>query len=149
MFFSVGLETPKDENTAYGMIVPAFFGFAGCFSAADTQAEIAPMVTEAILLTVETLIENGGFSVDQIKDAGHLTYAADPEYADYDSWFLIDVDLSSFEGKAQRINVSLPDTLIARIDNCVEQNGSPYRDRSHFLAKAARHELELFRAAGN
>ncbi|SUI02338.1 Uncharacterised protein [Salmonella enterica subsp. indica] len=25
MFFSVGVETPKDENTAYGMFLPAFF----------------------------------------------------------------------------------------------------------------------------
>jgi len=24
MFFSVGVETTKDENTAFGMIVPAF-----------------------------------------------------------------------------------------------------------------------------
>lgn len=25
MFFSVGVETPKEENTAYGMFLPAFF----------------------------------------------------------------------------------------------------------------------------
>lgn len=36
MFFSVGVETPKDDQTAYGITVPAFdcFGF-GCVSAAD------------------------------------------------------------------------------------------------------------------
>lgn len=142
MFFSVGVETPKDENTAYGMIVPPFSAYQmGCFSAADTQDQIAPMVKEAILLSVECLVEDAGRSVDEIKDAGYMVYAADPEYKDFDSWFMIEVDFSEFSGKAQRINVSLPDTLIRRIDNAVKGN-SNYRDRSHFLAKAASHELK-------
>ncbi|MED7790437.1 type II toxin-antitoxin system HicB family antitoxin [Klebsiella aerogenes] len=142
MFFSVGVETPKDENTAYGMIVPAFSAYEmGCFSAADTQDQIAPMVKEAILLSVECLVEDRGLSAEDIKDAGHLVYAANPEYKDFDSWFMIEVDLSAFEGKPQRINISLPDTLIKRIDNAVKGSTS-YRDRSHFLAEAARHELK-------
>lgn len=142
MFFSVGVETPKDENTAYGMIVPAFSAYDyGCFSAADTQNEIASMVREAILLTVEEMVSSGKLSVEQIKDAGHLVYAANPAYSDFDSWFVIDVDLSEFEGKQQRINIALPDTLIHRIDNRVKENPGAYRDRSHFLAEAARHEL--------
>ncbi len=142
MFFSVGVITPKDENTAYGMIVPAFSAYEyGCFSAADTQEQIAPMVKEAILIVIEDLIQDGKVTVDSIRDAGYLVYAADPEYADYDSWFMVDVDLSEFEGKPQRINISLPDTLIRRIDNAVQGNRN-YRDRSHFLAEAARHELK-------
>lgn len=100
MFFSVGVETPKDENTAYGMIVPAFSAYDyGCFSAADTQGEIAEMVRDAVLLTVEDMVLSGKFSVEQLTDAGYLTYSRDREYADYDSWFVIDVDLSRFEGK--------------------------------------------------
>lgn len=142
MFFSEGVETPKDENTAYGMIVPAFSAYEmGCFSSSDTQDQIAPMVKEAILFSVECLIEDAGRSVDEIKDAGYMVYAANPEYKDFDSWFMVEVDLSKFEGKPQRINISLPDTLIKRIDNAVKGNTS-YRDRSHFLAEAARHELK-------
>jgi len=142
MFFSVGVETPKDENTAYGMIVPAFSAYDyGCFSAADTQDQIAPMVKEAIMMVVEDLVQEGKASPDSIKDAGYMVYAADPEYKDFDSWVMIDVDLSEFEGKPQRINISLPDTLIKRIDNAVKGNDT-YRDRSHFLAEAARHELK-------
>ncbi len=52
---------------------------------------------------------------------------------------LIDIDLSAFEGKAHRINISLPDTLIKRIDNKVKAHHS-YYDRRHFLAMAARKE---------
>lgn len=144
MFFSVGVETPKDENTAYGMIVPALSAGVsdyGCFSAADTQEQIPVMVKEAILMVIEDMLQTGRLALDSIKDAGYMVYAADPEYKDYDSWFTIEVDLSEFEGKPQRINISLPDTLIQRIDNAVKGNSS-YRDRSHFLAEAARHELK-------
>lgn len=141
MFFSVGVETPKDEDTAYGMIVPAFSAYDyGCFSAADKQDQIAPMVKEAILMVIDDLVDEGKVSPDNIVDAGYMVYAANPEYADFDSWFMIDVDLSEFEGKPQRINISLPDTLITRIDTKVKGN-TIYRDRSHFLAVAARHEL--------
>lgn len=140
MFFSVGVETPKDENTAYGMIVPAFSAYDyGCFSAADSQDQIGPMVKEAILLVAEDLLRSG-IAANEIKDAGYLVYSANPEYKDFDSWVMVDVDLSSFEGKPQRINISLPDTLIKRIDSAVKGN-SVYRDRSHFIAQAARHAL--------
>jgi predicted RNase H-like HicB family nuclease len=144
MFFSVGVETPKDENTAYGMIVPALSAGIydyGCVSAADTQDQIAPMAKEAVLMVIEDMVKEGRIAIENIKDAGFMVYAADPEYADYDSWFMVEVDLAEFEGKPQRINISLPDTLIKRIDNAVKGN-SDYRDRSHFLAEAARHELK-------
>lgn len=142
MFFSVGVEIPQDENTAFGMIVPAFEAYGyGCFSAADSQKEIPSMVREAILLTVEDMVINGKALVEQIEDAGYLTYSANPDYSNFTSWFVIDIDLSDFEGKQQRINIALPDTLIKRIDIQVKGHPSKYRDRSHFLAQAARHEL--------
>ncbi|EKY3203053.1 type II toxin-antitoxin system HicB family antitoxin, partial [Cronobacter dublinensis] len=78
---------------------------------------------------------------ETIADAGHLVYAAHPDYRAYDSWFAIEVDLSGLEGRQQRINITLPDTLIQRIDNRVKASAGRYRDRSHFLAQAARHEL--------
>ncbi len=39
------------------------------------------------------------------------------------------------------MNISLPDTFIQYIDNCVKESLAQYRDQSHFLAEAARHEL--------
>ncbi|MEH0832319.1 type II toxin-antitoxin system HicB family antitoxin [Pectobacterium cacticida] len=142
MFFSVGVETPKDESTAYGLIVPALCtDDYGCFSAADSQKDIARMAREAILAIVDDMVTFGNMDIEQINDAGHLVYAGQPDYADYDSWFVLDVDLSAFEGKPQRLNISLPDTLIKRIDNRVKEQPDIYRDRSHFLAEAARHEL--------
>lgn len=142
MFFSVGVETPKDTQTAFGITVPALDRYEfGCVSAADTQAEIPLMAREAILAIVEEMLLSGSHSVEDITDAGYMVYAANPDYAHCDSWFVIDVDLSGFEGKQQRLNITLPDVLVRRIDGFVSESGGIYKDRSHFLAQAARHEL--------
>ncbi|HCB8752180.1 TPA: type II toxin-antitoxin system HicB family antitoxin [Escherichia coli] len=142
MFFSVGVETPKDDQIAYGITVPAFDRFDfGCVSAADSQAEIPVMAREAILAIVEEMVLSGAHSLDDIHDEGYLAYSDNIIYSHCDSWFVIDVDLSEVEGKQQRINISLPDILIRRIDGYVKESGGVYKDRSHFLAQAARHEL--------
>ncbi|HDQ6601921.1 TPA: type II toxin-antitoxin system HicB family antitoxin, partial [Escherichia coli O113:H4] len=140
MFFSVGVETPKDDQIAYGITVPAFDRFDfGCVSAADSQAEIPVMAREAILAIVEEMVLSGAHSLDDIHDEGYLAYSDNINYSHCDSWFVIDVDLSEVEGKQQRINISLPDILIRRIDGYVKESGGVYKDRSHFLAQAARH----------
>lgn len=142
MFFSVGVESPEDADTAFGISVPAFDQFDyGCVSAADEQSDIPVMAREAILSIVEEMLLSGAHSVEDIKDAGVMVYSANAEYAHCDSWFMIDVDLSEFEGKQQRVNITLPDVLIKRIDGFIQGNRSAYKDRSHFLAQAARHEL--------
>ncbi|AFJ45798.1 type II toxin-antitoxin system HicB family antitoxin [Shimwellia blattae] len=142
MFFSVGVESPENTHTAYGIIVPAFDRLNyGCISAADEMADIPVMAREVILSVVEEMMLSGAYSVEDITDAGVATYAGESEYAGFDTWFMIDVDLSEFSGKQQRINITLPDVLIKRIDQFIQGNRLEYRDRSHFLAQAARHEL--------
>lgn len=146
MYFSVGIELPKDTIESFGLVVPALCTDKfDCYSAADTQEEIAPMVTEAITLVLEMMQEDG-ISVSDIKDAGVLAYQNMEDYAFCSAWVLVHVDISAFEGKPKRINISIPDTLISRIDSKVKATPNKYRDRSHFLATAARHELE---AAGH
>lgn len=141
MLFSVAVEVPKDSHTAYGLTIPALCNDDyGCFSAADNPEDIAREAREAILLIIEEMIESGNYLLSDLKDEGHLFYQnARPELSNH-SWFVIDVDLSNLEGKPQRINISLPDTLIRRIDSQVKAH-PVYRDRSHFLAEAAKREL--------
>ncbi|MCC8460182.1 type II toxin-antitoxin system HicB family antitoxin [Photorhabdus aegyptia] len=104
MFFSVGVELPKDENTAYGLVIPALYTKNyGCFFAADNKENIAIMAREAILLTVEDMIANSR-AIEQIKNPGYLVYAKNTEYQYIDNWFVIDIDLSEFSGKQQRID---------------------------------------------
>lgn len=141
MFFSVGVCLPENDQTAFGLAVPALCNaHYGCLSAADTEAEMASQAREAILLIVEQMAEDRA-DLSAIYDAGILRYKRDPRWADYREWFAIDVDIDRFSGKPLRINISLPDTLVACIDNRVKEKPTRYRDRSHFLAQAARHEL--------
>lgn len=141
MLFSVGVELPANDNEAFGMVVPALCAIElGCFSAADSEEEIIPMVTEAITMMLEELRDQGR-TLDTVKDLGVMRYRTDPEYAYCQAWLMLEVDTSAFEGKPKRINVSLPDTLIQHIDNRVKASHGQYRDRSHFLAVSARHEL--------
>lgn len=142
MFFSVGIETPKDDQMAYGIAVPALDSIDyGCVSAADEQSDIPCMAREAILAVIEDMMMNGTHSVEDIVDAGFMVYKSNPDYSHCDTWFVIDVDLTGFEGKQQRLNIALPDVLIKRIDSAVQEKNTLYKDRSHFLATAARHEL--------
>ena len=99
MFFTLGIETPNDSNTAYGIVVPALCNDKySCYSAADEEADIPAMATEAILLTVQDMIESGDYDVKNIHN-DHVSYKNNDEYAHYDTWVIIDVDLSSFAGK--------------------------------------------------
>lgn len=141
MFFTLGIETPKDNSTAYGIVVPALCNDEySCFSAADNENDIPVMATEAILLTVQDMIESGKYDIKDIKN-NHVSYKTDGQYEHCDTWVLINIDLSGFAGKQKRINITLPDILINRIDNAVKSPDSVYKDRSNFLAEAAIKEL--------
>jgi len=142
MFFTVGIEEPCEENIAYGLSIPAFdkYGY-GCVSAADQQADIPIMAREAILTIIEEMLLSGSHSLEEITDEGVTTYSKNTEYLHCNTWFMLDVELSSFEGKQQRLNITLPDILVKRIDGFVAGHRFDYKDRSHFLAQAARREL--------
>ncbi|AEY02753.1 hypothetical protein GU3_15000 [Oceanimonas sp. GK1] len=142
MLFSVGVEYPSHDGEALGLVVPALCNDDyACFSAADSEEQVKSMATEAIAMVVEEMVSNG-VSVDNIKDMGPRQYRQLEDYSHCDGWLLLDVDLTEFMGKPKRINVSLPDGLIQLIDSRVKASKGQYRDRSHFLAVASRHELE-------
>lgn len=142
MLFSVGVEYPSHDGEALGLVVPALCNDDyACFSAADSEAQVKVMATEAIAMVVEEMVSNG-VSADSIKDLGPRHYRQLADYEHCDGWLLLDVDLTEFMGRPKRINVSLPDGLIQLIDSRVKASQGQYKDRSHFLAIASRHELE-------
>ena len=53
-------------------------------------------------------------------------------------WFVVDVDVRRFEGKPEKINITLPKRLLVQIDTCANARG---KTRSGFLADAARGAL--------
>ncbi|MBF0133264.1 MAG: type II toxin-antitoxin system HicB family antitoxin [Magnetococcales bacterium] len=117
----------KDHDSDYGVTVP---DLPGCFSAGETLEVAAAMAVEAIQTHVEGLLLGG----DPIPLPQPLeVHQASPEYAG-SLWMLVSVDLGKIQGKAKRINVTIPEPALARIDQYARTHGET---RSSFLVRAA------------
>ncbi|QZN95439.1 type II toxin-antitoxin system HicB family antitoxin [Symbiopectobacterium purcellii] len=56
-------------------------------------------------------------------------------------WAFVEIDLSRYDGKAVKLNITLPQNLLSRIDQYVAVN-KDYGSRSGFIADLARRELQ-------
>lgn len=56
-------------------------------------------------------------------------------------WAWVDVDLSKYDIKSHKINITLPNHLIAKIDEKVSARKSLYKSRSNYLAQLAMADL--------
>lgn len=134
MLYPIAIEKGSDTE-AYGATVP---DIAGCYSAGDTLDEALVNAREAIEMQLEALSEAGQTIPAGRKIDDHLS---NEEFEGH-IWCVIDVDLTPYLGKSQKINVTLPETLLLKIDKTVAKNPI-YKTRSGFLATAAMHELSL------
>ena len=118
----------KDEGSAYGATFP---DFPGCFAAADDLQALPRAAQEAAEA-------HFGADDDPIPDpTSPEAWAADPDYSG-GFWMLVDIDLSKVRSRAVRLNISLPENLVKRIDAAAHQRG---QTRSAFLAVAAEREM--------
>lgn|SRR5690606_2269543 len=141
MLFMVGIETPSDDSQAWGIEVPVFERVGlGCTSAADNEGDILNQARDAILTMAEVALAQG-ILLEELAEPYH-DYSTDNQYHHCSRWIALDVNLAAISNKQQRLNISLSQALIARIDAMVEANKGEYRDRSHFLALAASHEIQ-------
>lgn len=130
MKFPVILHT--DDGLRYGVSVP---DLPGCFSAGDTFDDALESVKEAIELHLEGWIEDGGELPLPRPIAEHR---ADPGFAD-GVWAVVEIDVARFDGKAEKINITVPRRVLARIDDYAREHGAT---RSGFLVEAARRVME-------
>lgn len=123
-----------DEQHAWGVEVP---DIPGCFSAGENLDDALAMAREAIAGHLELLAEEG----EPIPEARSLTlHASNPEYAGC-TWAVVDIDVTRYMGKAEKLNITLPGHLLARIDAYVKSHPEQ-RSRSGFLAEAALRVLQ-------
>jgi predicted RNase H-like HicB family nuclease len=126
----------KDATSDYGVSFP---DFPGCISAGETLDEARDMAAEALSLHIEGMTEDGDplplpSSLEQVM--------ADPANRD---GVAILVEAPEETVRAVRVNVTLPENVLARIDAFAAQAGY---SRSGFLAKAAMRELDREATAG-
>jgi predicted RNase H-like HicB family nuclease len=121
-----------DDGTSYGVTVP---DLAGCFSHGNSLDEAMESAKEAIDFHIEGLVEMG---LEIPTPHSIVEHRTNPDYADA-VWSVVDVDVRRFEGKSEKINITLPKRLLVQIDTCAKARG---KSRSGFLADAARHALD-------
>jgi len=138
MLYPIAIELPANADEAFGVVVP---DISGCFSAGDTLDEAIADAREAIELHLQGLSEDG----DEIPTATSVaSYQAQNEYAGR-VWAVVEIDITRYMGKAEKINVTLPGNLIRKIDDLVK--ATPGESRSGFLARAAIDRLSKFQQA--
>jgi predicted RNase H-like HicB family nuclease len=125
MFYSAAIH--KDPESAYGVTIP---DLPGCFSAGDTIEETIANGTEAIECHIESLLLDG----EDIPMPE--TVAQHQQNPDYEGavWALIPVDLSKLSGASKRVNISVPERILGKIDAFAEGRGET---RSGLLTAAA------------
>jgi predicted RNase H-like HicB family nuclease len=117
----------KDPNSDYGVTVP---DIPGCFSAGETIEEAFDMAREAILCHIEALLID-----DEPIPAPNAVekHRHHPDFQD-GIFMLVDIDPSEISGEMKRINFTIPERILARLDKYVALNGG---NRSAILTEAA------------
>lgn len=121
----------KEPASDYGVSFP---DFPGCITAGKTIDEAKDLAYEALLLHVEGLREDG----EQLPAPSNLEdIVADPENADAVAFLVVSVP--DGQGKAKRINITMPEETLRRVDAAAKRQGL---SRSSFLTRAAQKVIE-------
>lgn len=118
----------KEEGSAYGASFP---DFPGCFAAADELQDLPRAAQEAV--EAHFYGETERIPAPTAPEM----WAGEEEYQD-GYWMMVEIDLSKVNAKAVRLNISLPENLVHRIDEVAKAR---HLSRSAFLAMAAEHEM--------
>jgi predicted RNase H-like HicB family nuclease len=118
---------------AYGISFP---DFPGCISGGRTLDEALRRGRETLASHVAFMIDEGE-RLPSVRDLDAIRADAEvaPSIADAALVTAVELDLP---GKSVRVNVSIDEKLLARIDRAAEAEGE---SRSRFLAEAARRRL--------
>lgn len=118
----------KDDGSAYGATFP---DFPGCFAAADDLQSLPSAAQEA------AEAHFGGDDDLLPAPSSPERWASEQEFTG-GFWMLVEVDLAKVRAKAIRLNISLNEGLVQRIDAAAKARG---QSRSAFLATAAEREM--------
>ena len=116
----------KDKSSDYGVTVP---DLPGCFSAGDTMEDALVNVVEAIECHLEGLLFDG----EVIPESQSVEVHQKNRNFRGGTWALVNVDLSRLASKAKRINITLPERVLALVDEQAKREGE---SRSGLLARA-------------
>ena len=121
----------KEPASDYGVSFP---DFPGCITAGKTIDEAKDLAYEALLLHLDGLREDG----EPLPVPMNLEdIVADPENADAVAFLVVSVP--DAQGKAKRINITMPEETLRRVDAAAKRRGL---SRSSVLTRAAQEVME-------
>jgi predicted RNase H-like HicB family nuclease len=127
MKYPIAIE-PGDDRHAWGVAVP---DLPGCFSAADSGIDEAiESAKEAIAAWIEAVIDDDG---DVPAPSSIDAHRANPEFSGW-IWAIAEVDPAIFDDRAERVNITLPRRVLARLDAKARAAGET---RSGYIARMA------------
>ncbi|MFZ5763832.1 MAG: type II toxin-antitoxin system HicB family antitoxin [Thermodesulfobacteriota bacterium] len=117
----------SDDGKRFSVTVP---DLPDCYSAGESMDEAIENAREAIDLHCEGLVAEGQ-DIPSPSPISHHQH--DPLLADA-VWAVVEVEVEKYLSKPVRLNISLPEGLVRRIDQYASAH---HLTRSGFLAKAA------------
>ncbi len=117
----------KDSGTAYGVAVP---DLPGCFSVGDSLEEAIRMGTEAIELHLEGIMADG----EQFPIPSPIAELKTKREWRGAVWALVEINPIKLSGAVRRINITLPERVLRRIDATATRLGE---SRSGIIARLA------------
>lgn len=121
-----------DENTAIGIQIP---DIPGAVTAGDTFEEAYAAAVEVAHIMLEEIAGSGQAIPMPTSAAAHRN---NPDFADM-GWGMLEIDITPYLGKTEKVNVTLPGFVIQQIDRYVRDHN--VKSRSSFLADAAMEKL--------
>jgi len=127
MKYPIAIE-PGNEKNAWGVVVP---DLAGCFSAADNDLDEAiERAKEAIELWIEMALD-GNKAIPKPSSLKELQKRK--EFKGW-VWAIVEIDPALLSDDIERINITLPRRVLARLDAKAKRAGE---NRSAFIAHLA------------
>lgn len=127
MKYPIAIE-PGDTVHAWGVVVP---DLPGCFSASDDGIDGAiETAKEAIAAWIESAVDAG----EPVPRPTSITeHRRNPEYKGW-VWAVVEIDPAVLDDRAERVNITLPRRVLARLDADARAAGET---RSGYIARLA------------
>lgn len=113
----------KDKDSSFGVTIP---DIPGCFTTGDTLNDALKNIQEAVECHLSGVTKTPMPSSIE-KYIKHRDYKGG-------TWVMVDIDLSFMSGKTMRINITVPENVLHKIDQAAKKRGL---SRSNFLVNAA------------
>jgi predicted RNase H-like HicB family nuclease/predicted transcriptional regulator len=128
-----------EEDGVYGASFP---DFAGCTTVASDPEAIFAKAAEVLAFHVEGMVEDG-LELPSVRSLAQLRQ--DAGFCEDAEGAMIAMIPYAPPTRAARINITLEESLLSRVDRAAESEG---RTRSGFIADALRERLEARAVAG-